>query len=383
VTAQTGTTLVSTIAGVGAPWLRPGASMALAWSAPSTAVAALVRADLLHHSGLCFRSAAMIVPEFWAEGRASHRADGKQATVRRFGWSDSSQEAAQAMADARAAEALARVLAGENLRRRDPRIAYNGAEGLPIREEIVARHGTAVVTRNSYGARCLNVPDVLFADIDFAPTTSPVFVIAAVVVAFAGSALAAYFHGWTAALGTLFGTAVAAWLVGFVMAQARGRSPDAALARARRRIERFLATRPTWSLRVYRTPAGLRLLAMHRTFDPHDPEVRECFDALGVDKLYARMCANQRCFRARLTAKPWRIGLAEHLKPRPGVWPVGSEHLARRRQWVDTYESRATGFAACAYVETLGRGRVDADADRVRELHDELSNAMRRGVPLA
>ena len=37
-----------------------------------------------------------------------------------------------------------------------------GGIGLPIREEVLARNGDDVITRNSYGARCLNEPDVLF-----------------------------------------------------------------------------------------------------------------------------------------------------------------------------------------------------------------------------
>ena len=109
----------------------------------------------------------MLVPKFWAEARVQHRAGRKQVTVRRYGWSDASQQEAQANADARAKEALARILAGEKLHRRDHKIPYNGAEGLPIREEILSTHGDAVITRNSYGAHCLNTPSVLFADIDF------------------------------------------------------------------------------------------------------------------------------------------------------------------------------------------------------------------------
>lgn len=109
----------------------------------------------------------MIVPQFWAEARLQHRAQKKQVTVRRFGWSDLSQEAAQAHADVRVREAFDRILSGEKLPRREHKESYNGAEGLPIREQIVARHGETVITRNSYGALCLNTPNVLFADIDF------------------------------------------------------------------------------------------------------------------------------------------------------------------------------------------------------------------------
>jgi hypothetical protein len=240
-----------------------------------------------------------------------------------------------------------------------------------------------VITRNAYGARCLNVPDVLFADIDFAVGTPAAFAVVANLFAFAALVAAGWFYGWQAGVAAL----VATWVVGFVvarvLARARWRSPEAALARSRVRIERFLATRPQWRLRVYRTPAGLRLLAMHRRFDPREPEVREFFAAIGVDPVYARMCTNQRCFRARVSAKPWRVGQDEHLKPRPGVWPVRPEHHARRRAWIEAYEARAAGYAACAYVESLGQGREDIDADRVRALHDDLSNATRRGMPLA
>ena len=43
----------------------------------------------------------MIVPEYWAKARRQVRHKGRQVTVRRFGWSDDSQEAAQAHAEQR------------------------------------------------------------------------------------------------------------------------------------------------------------------------------------------------------------------------------------------------------------------------------------------
>ena len=111
----------------------------------------------------------MIVPRFWAEGRIQEQVAGKQITVRRYGWSDDSPLAAQVHADQRTREAFDRIASGEKLNRRERKQAYNGADGVPIREEIVERQGDTVITRNSYGARCLNTPDVLFVDIDFDP----------------------------------------------------------------------------------------------------------------------------------------------------------------------------------------------------------------------
>jgi len=114
----------------------------------------------------------MIVPQYWAEGRRQTRQRKRQITVRRWGWSDASQEEAQAMADARAREAFAQVERGEKLHRLEPKVAYNGAEGVPIREEIISRHGETVITRNIYGALCLNTPNVLFVDVDFPQGTA-------------------------------------------------------------------------------------------------------------------------------------------------------------------------------------------------------------------
>jgi hypothetical protein len=94
----------------------------------------------------------MIVPQYCAEGRLQHRDQRRQVTVRRFGWSDVSQADAQANADARVQAALARVVAGETIPKREPKVAYHGAAGVPIREEIVGRHGDTIITRNSYGA---------------------------------------------------------------------------------------------------------------------------------------------------------------------------------------------------------------------------------------
>ena len=78
---------------------------------------------------------------------------------------------------------------------------------------------------------------------------------------------------------------------------------------ARRRIAEFLKAHPEWHLRLYRTPAGLRVLAVHELFEPTSTAVQEFFQTLGVDPIFARMCLRQQCFRARVSPKPWRIGI--------------------------------------------------------------------------
>lgn len=328
----------------------------------------------------------MIIPQHWAEARLQHHERGRQITIRRFGWSDDSLAAAQAHAETRVREAMARALAGEKLPRRERRAAYNGSEGVPIREEIVERDGETVITRNGYGALCLNTPNVFFADIDFdempgcravliATLLIGVAVAVAMRVAFDLSMPRSILIGVAAAV--LLGySAVGAWRRAISALQG---GPE---GRARNRIARFVAQHPQWRVRLYRTPAGMRLLALHRTFDPRESEVVHAFAALGVDSTYARMCHNQNCFRARVTPKPWRLGMQRLRAPYSAVWQSAHADLPARREWIEAYGRASEGYAACRYIETLGGGAVDASADRVRELHDLMCLAERE-LPLA
>ncbi len=325
----------------------------------------------------------MIVPQFWAESRLQHRQAGEQITLRRFGWSDLSQADAQAHAEQRVQEAMTRVLAGEKLHRRDRKVPYNGAEGLPIREEILSRHGDTVITRNAYGARCLNTPDVLFVDIDFPEDPSFRFMVAVFVLFLLLLSGVAWQFG-SVKLGLLLGALalLGSGALSGVVFRSLQHLQGGAENIVRRRVQAFAAAHPAWALRLYRTPAGLRVLVTHQTFQPAASEVAECFKALQADPVYARMCRNQNCFRARLTAKPWRVGMDSHLRPRPGVWPVASEQLALRQAWIAGYEGAASRHAACRFIESLGAGTVDPAVAPVLQLHDQLAGA-HSGLPIA
>ena len=262
----------------------------------------------------------MIVPEYWAEGRRRERLPDRQLTVRRFGWSDISQEDAQRHADERTTEAFERIARGEKLPRREPKVRYNGADGVPIREEIAERFRDAVVTRNSYGARCLNTPDVLFADLDCPEPGSTTLPGCAAYAAGIAGAIWLASTGVVTYLGGVGLVVILAIVITILertlLTQTRWQ------ARAMQRLRAFVAKNSEWHLRVYRSPNGLRLLAMHKTFDPRSEEVDSAFRAFGVDPVYRTMCQKQNCFRARLSAKPWRIGIKQRLKPRPGVIPI-------------------------------------------------------------
>lgn len=144
---------------------------------------------------------------------------------------------------------------------------------------------------------------------------------------------------------------------------------------ALRRIDAFMAAHANWGARLYRTPAGLRLLATHRIFDPRDPAVEQQLIELGADPVFIRMCLRQNCFRARVSPKPWRIGIDAHLRPRPGVWPIKPDKLPLRQRWVEAYETAAASHASCRFLRVLGSPLVHVDVLATQRLHDDLCRA--------
>ncbi len=325
----------------------------------------------------------MIIPRYWAESRLQEQISGRQVTVRRFGWSNESQEQAEAHAAERAGEALNRIRSGERLANREPKVPYNGADGLPIREEILATHGETIITRNSYGAQCLNTPNVMFIDIDTA-YVSPIipclgtFTILVSVIALAYSLI---IQNWNLSL--IIVAVLGALITVFtILHQVQlHRTGDQSYTYVKARLDAFLDTRPDWRFRVYRTPNGYRLLAMHALFDPRGQQAQEAFDGLGADPTYVLMCKNQNCFRARVSPKPWRIGIPDHLRPRPGVWPINPERLPERLEWIERYEEKAEAFSSCQFIEELGMGSTSSSVVQVQKLHDELSRA-NRSLPM-
>lgn len=314
----------------------------------------------------------MIIPKFWAQAVVRHRDRNRQVSIRRFGWSNQNQDDAQRNAEERAQDALQRVLNGERLEHRERNGAYNGSVGVPIREEVIVEYPYAVITRNGYGAHCLNTANVLFADIDF-DAEDPLWVyIAPGVLYLAGAALVAF---WSLkySLQMLLATFIGWPLLYYVISGLRRFLVSDPARKARRNLRRFANAHPDWHLRIYETPNGLRILAMHRTFNPREPDTVDFFNAIGVDPVYARMCSNQNCFRARVSPKPWRIGIKTHIKPRRGTWPVQPERLPARKDWIARYESAAREYASCRFVEALGpEMSIDRTADAVRKLHDDL-----------
>jgi hypothetical protein len=282
----------------------------------------------------------MHFPKYWTTA--------KDKNLIAWGWSDHSL----AEANGRATERLARIKSWLSQRTKTPlQQRYGYGDDRPLREEVLrefrAPEGTlrAAITRNRCGCLVLNTADLMFVDVD-APEAKE--------------------SGWLAGL------------FGFRKPDPV-RDPDAFMNTLMARVNDWVGRWPNWGWRVYRTAAGARLLATHEPFASDHAMCRTAFEVFEADPLYRKLCATQKCFRARLTPKPWRCD-ADKLQIR---WPRGDEKWeARFRKWEAQYNKAAARYATCKLVGQFGAAELHPQLRELIELHDTLTQ-VDQPLPLA
>lgn len=281
---------------------------------------------------------------YWAKERAE-ATDGKQRiSALSRGWSNDSLDAAVRAAKNNA-DRLARLLLSGSAK--DKRYFY-GERPLPepILEEFKSAGGevTAAVTRNRYGALVLNSTKIMFIDVDRKHR----------VVGGGG-------------------------LGGLVKSLFGGAPPAEQKDQFAAEIEDAVAQEPTLGIRLYRTNAGYRLLITGHEIAPDSSESERLLEKFGSDALYRKLCKFQQSFRARLTPKPWRCGVANP----PVSFPYRDDaERAKFESWLGTYEKAIGDFATCEFLGHFGNQRVTREAEIIGALHDRICN-INSGRPLA
>lgn len=276
----------------------------------------------------------MKLPEYWSKASAEDvDCQGNRVSFSCWRSSDHSVEEAQASALEAAKRVLQAFLSGN----RAERYAYSDR---PLREEIVEKFAggqgeiVAAVTRSAFGALVLNTDRVAFIDIDF-PPIQPL------------EAIAYFFR-------RLFNKSA--------RSPEYQREYDGVQA-----MMRLLDGKPQWSIRLYRTCAGMRAIITHDVFDPTSESTLAMLRSANCDPLYVQLCKSQQCFRARLTPKPWRCGQ----NATPPRWPIeGQENQARLAEWLAEYAAKHARYATCRFLGTLGSGAIHPAVAQVLELHD-------------
>jgi hypothetical protein len=107
-------------------------------------------------------------------------------------------------------------------------------------------------------------------------------------------------------------------------------------------------------------------------FDPTSQLVKDILTRLRADQSYKALCRIQKCFRARLTPKPWRVGTI------PPV-PKHVRYLNARHpdyaQWRADYLTKIPDFATCHYQRSVGNPTAHADVLLVVNLHDQITQS--------
>jgi hypothetical protein len=267
----------------------------------------------------------MNFPPFWARGSS-----GDFSCWR---WSANSLAEAQSLANEAARQLADRFRGGDF-----PPKGGGYYPNRPFREPVIqeikddAGERTAVITRNAYGCLVLNTARVMFVDVDLPEPKAP------------------------GLFSRLFGKPSTAPVV----------TESGALTKA----ENWTRSNPDWGWRIYRTRAGLRLLATHALFDPEAAASDGVFDALGADPLYRQLCKTQKCYRARLTPKPWRCGIRHN----PERWPFLDARAEKHFQkWDAQYQSFSAGWATCEFVKAIGSDTVHSAIQPILKLHDQMT----------
>jgi hypothetical protein len=267
----------------------------------------------------------MNFPKFWARGGSGDF----------FCWRWSSQSVAEAQSLAnQAAQQLAdRFRAGDYPPKHGGYYPNRPFRELILQEiENAAGEVSTVVTRNSYGCLVLNTARVMFVDIDL-PEPKP-----------SGGIFK-----------RLFGKPDLT-------------SPTDPQNAVLTKIENWTRNHPEWGWRIYRTRAGLRLLATQGLVEADSTGADDVFRALGADPLYWKLCRTQKCFRARLTPKPWRCGI--HSKPQRWPW-LDTKEEKRFQQWEAQYQANAVKWATCELLRQTGNSNVHPEVQSILKLHDD------------
>ncbi|MFA0412196.1 hypothetical protein AB4520_00125 [Vibrio renipiscarius] len=196
-----------------------------------------------------------------------------------------------------------------------------------ILEEVSGESGEAIaiISRNAYGASILNTNNIVFGDIDIQP------------VSFLDQIL------------SKFGK--------------KKKDKNYVL----KRIETYQKNHPTLSFRVYETHSGIRFILTNKQCSPGDVFVKNLFKDLSVDPLYSRLCLKQDCFRARLTPKPWRIGITRPNSDFPRSSDIDEQTFLL---WLREYQSASRQYTTTKYLASFGVAKASLEAQKIIAIHD-------------
>ena len=118
--------------------------------------------------------------------------------------------------------------------------------------------------------------------------------------------------------------------------------------------------------RIYETTKGIRVIGK-KYFEPAGKEYRKLMRKLNVDWIYIQLSQKQRCYRARITPKPYRMKFRTIKVTSPLICETENY-----QNWATEYEEKSRAFSVVRLIKTIGN---DFQYDRVIQHHDRVCNA--------
>lgn len=137
-------------------------------------------------------------------------------------------------------------------------------------------------------------------------------------------------------------------------------------------VSKILKNYPNINLRFYRTTNGWRLIETSAFHEPKSADVWNLMTKLCVDKTYMLFCLRQNCFRARLTPKPWRIGMQRLDIRYP---PDTKDNEQKYLQWIGEYNKIKNNFSTIKFKFEMGSCVHNSNVDKIITFHDSYHNS--------
>lgn len=262
-------------------------------------------------------------------------ANGRSLWLRVWGVSNVSDADAMVHAEERLAAAVTKA----NLK--PDELGWYAYSSSLLREELLQDFSTdtdmyGAITRNRYGAMILNTSSLFIADIDVLPIPR----------------LSIWQH-------------CKKWLGGQVVIKDK--------AWALQQICDYQAEHvPHLAMRIYETCLGFRVIVTNKALpasqlQDENSEASRLLAGLNADPLYQTLCAQQACYRARLTTKPWRV----KMPPVPNGWPTETRQEAMDfAKWLRDYDTASRDYKVCNLVKALGERTVSEQDEELLAIHD-------------
>ena len=114
------------------------------------------------------------------------------------------------------------------------------------------------------------------------------------------------------------------------------------------------------SFLLFETFGGLRAICTNQVDKADDPATLKLMRRVGADPLYVRLCKEQKCFRSRLTPKPWRLN--------PPIKPPDEDPSD---EWIAQYENRSATYAVCRRIGWVGSEQVLPEFFEQLDIHNQ------------